>query len=147
MSTANARITAFGDKLAGHKRIIIAGGPRTGKSTLAVRLGERHGIPVKFGDSLIDTHDWSEASAEVSKWMDEPGPAIIDGVVAVRAIRKWLARNPEDKAPDFVVVYLRDNIQVRTPGQRVMAKGVHTVWEEILPELRRRGVEIVERDK
>ncbi len=144
-SVTAAKLAAFGDKLKGKSRIIIVGGPRTGKSTLAVRLGERHDIPVRFGDSLIDTHEWSEASEEVSRWLDEKGPAIIDGVVAARALRKWLARNPEGH-PDFTVVFLRDNIQVQSPGARAMAKGVETVWREIEPELRRRGVEIIERD-
>lgn len=131
--------------LAGFRRVIICGGPRTGKSTLAVRLGERHGIPVKFGDSLVGTHEWSEASAEVAKWIEDPGEWIIDGVVAVRALRKWLAAYP-GKPLDAAVVYLRDAIQVQTDKQQAMAKGIRTVWEEIEKDLSSRGAWIIHRD-
>jgi adenylate kinase family enzyme len=133
------------EQLAGHSHVILCGGPRTGKSTLAVRLSERHSIPVKFGDSLVGTHEWSEASLEVSNWIDDPEPWIIDGVVAVRALRKWLPRNPDAK-PDFVVVYMRDNIQVQTDKQKAMAKAIHTIWKEVEPELVRRGIKVIHRD-
>lgn len=131
--------------LSGWNHVIICGGPRTGKSTLAVRLGERHGIPVKFGDSLVGSLEWSEASEEVSRWIDNPEPWIIEGVVAVRALRKWLARSKE-KESDFVVVYLRDNIQVPTDKQIAMSKGIRTVWKEIEPELHARGIKVIHRD-
>lgn len=133
------------ESLSGYDRIIICGPPRTGKSTLAVRAGERYGLPVKFGDSLVGTHEWSDASLEVSTWIDDPGSWIIDGVVAVRAIRKWLARNPT-LSLGAVVVYLRDPIQVQTDKQRSMAKAIATIWREIEPALIARGTKIIHRD-
>lgn len=137
--------TEITDQLGEYRRIIICGGPRTGKSTLSVRLGERHGIPVKFGDSLVGTHEWSDASQEVSTWIDDPGDWIIDGVVGVRAIRKWLAHNHSKPFPG-VVVYLREPIQVQTDKQKSMSKAIATVWREIEPELIARSTKIIHRD-
>lgn len=133
------------ESIAGCERCIIAGGPRTGKSTLAVRAGERFKRAVKHADSLVGVKQWSDASEAVSRWFDEPGSWIVEGVAAPRALRKWLAANP-GKRLDATVLYLRDPIQVRSKGQAAMAKGVHTVWREILPELQDRGVTVVERD-
>lgn len=132
-------------RLAEFRRIIICGGPRTGKSTLAVRLGERHNIPVRFGDSLVGHLEWSDASKEVSTWIKNDEEWIIDGVVAVRALRKWLAANP-GQFLDAAIVYLRDHIQVPTDKQIAMAKGIRTVWREIEPELISRGCHIIHRD-
>ena len=38
--------------------------------------------------------EWSAASLEVATWFDAPGPWIVEGAAAVRALRKWLATNP-----------------------------------------------------
>lgn len=132
-------------RLAGRRRILICGGPRTGKSTLAVRLGERHGLEVRHGDSIISDFDWSGASQEVSTWIDDSKEWVIEGVVLVRALRKWLAQNP-GRSLDATVVYFERNIQVQTPKQEAMSKGIHTVWLEILPDLVSRGVDVVYRD-
>ncbi len=137
---------ALVDELATHERVIIAGGPRTGKSTLAVRAGERHGHQVRHGDSLVGTHEWSEASAEVAKWFDESGRWIVEGVSAPRAIRKWLKANP-GKPVDATIVWCPSKVQVRGKPQDSMAKAVETVWREILPELKRRGAKVIERGK
>jgi dephospho-CoA kinase len=133
------------ERLAGHQRVIIAGGPRTGKSTLATLAGERFGIPVKHADDLIETHKWSEASEEVSRWFNEPGPWIVEGVSAPRAIRKWLRQNPSSRL-DATIVFLKEAVERQSIGQSVMHKGVNTVWLEVLPALRRSEVPIIERE-
>lgn len=133
-------------ELANEPRIVVAGGPRTGKSTLAVRLSERHGLDYRPADSLIkqlaDEHypereRWSEASRRVSHWFDDPGKWIIEGVAVPRALRKWLARS--ESLLDAVVVWIPNPIQVRNEGQERMAKGCQTVWREIRPELSERA--------
>ncbi len=125
-------------------RILIAGGPRTGKTTFADRIAASTGLVARHTDDLVGRLDWSDASAEVARWMAEDGPWIIEGVAVPRAIRKWLAAHPGDAAPADVIVWLPASVVPRTPGQVAMAKGVETVWREVLPELRRRGVPVMQ---
>jgi phage-related protein (TIGR01555 family) len=133
------------DMLSAHPRCVIAGGPRTGKSTLAVRAGERYGRQVRYADSLVGSHEWSDASAEVATWLDDPGDWIVEGVATPRALRKWLAANPGKKL-DATVVWLRKPIQVQSKGQQSMTRGVEAVWRAVKQELDKRGVTIIERD-
>jgi hypothetical protein len=58
-----------------------------------------------------------------------------------RALRKWLAANP-DKPLDIDIVWLTKPQTSLVPGQISMAKGVMTVLNEIRPELVRRGARI-----
>lgn len=116
-------------------RIAIAGGPRCGKTTLAETLGA-----ARHTDDLIE-RGWSEASALTATWFDEPGPWIIEGVAVPRALRKWLAANPEGRPCD-VVHWLGAPRVPLTDGQVSMFKGCAKVWGEIVGELQRRGVEI-----
>lgn len=124
-------------------RVLVAGGPRVGKSTLAFRLATSSAVPVFGSDSLIGAYSWSDASAEVAKWYSLPGPWIIEGVAVPRAIRKWLASHPTGSPADLI--YYSDAPKVlRTQGQERMGKGVSTVWAEIVDELKSRGVSIRE---
>ncbi len=123
-------------------RIVIAGGPRTGKTTLAAAYDMPlvDPVPVRHTDDLIHLW-WSEASAAAALWFDAPGPWIVEGVAAVRALRKWLAAHPEGKPCD-VVYWLAEPVVPVTPGQAAMARGCATVWNEIRDALQSRGVEI-----
>jgi hypothetical protein len=151
-------------------RIVIAGGPRTGKTCLALDLAQRvrpcfdcrtplrgkaalasglgcasHGddlgdVPVLHTDDLAHL-DWSDASAAASLWFDEPDPWIIEGVSTVRALRKWL-KTHESGAPCDVLIWLWEPYVERTKEQEAMAKGVATIWNEVVHSLRDRGVEI-----
>lgn len=124
------------------RRIVIAGGPRTGKSTLGQTLFRSMRIgSLRQSDALIATHGWSDASLEASTWMTEPGPWIVEGVRSGHALRKWLAANPTG-TPCDEVLFLDHPWVENTPGQAAMAKGCRTVFEEIRPELELRGVRI-----
>lgn len=124
-------------------RILITGGPKTGKTTLALSMAlkSRGGGRVRSTDSLIATMDWSAASAEVSTWLDDPGPWIIEGVAVPRALRKWLASHPDpaNKPADQIIVMATARRPL-SPGQVAMGKGVDTVWREVEPQLVARGV-------
>lgn len=121
-------------------RIIIAGGPRTGKTTLAATYHE----PVWHTDNLIGQIGWSEISAMAADWFDRPGPWVIEGVAAVRALRKWLTAHASGQPADLVL-WLGTPLVARTPGQQTMARGCDTVWAEVLPLLRARGVTVERR--
>ena len=120
---------------------MIAGGPRTGKTTLSNELA---GIaPVWHTDDLVGVAGWSESSAEVAKWMHRPGPWIIEGVTAVRALRKFM-RNCPGKQPCDAVLWRPRAFVHLTPGQDRMRKACRTIMNEIAPELAARGVRVVE---
>jgi hypothetical protein len=120
-------------------RVVIAGGPRCGKSQLSRALG----VPrVRGTDELIGL-GWSEASLAASRWFDEPGRWICEGVAMPRALRKWLAAHPTGTPADLIV-WLGNPVVARVPGQESMAAGCLTVWKQIRPELFRRGVRIRE---
>lgn len=126
----------------GAHRILIVGGPKVGKTTLAKKLAEKHSIPdgkVRHTDDLIDTHSWSDSSEVVSKWMDEPGPWLIEGVTLVRALRKWLAAHPDGRPADVLLFSSNERVSL-TPRQRVMTSGLLTVWKDIRGELAARGL-------
>lgn len=122
-------------------RIVIAGAPKVGKTTLANHMAAETGVKVRHTDDLIGSHDWSAASQAASHWFDEAGPWVVEGVTAPRALRKWLASHPVGK-PCEVVLWSMAAKTTQSGGQSAMAKGCETVWLEILPELKRRGVQI-----
>ncbi len=125
------------------KQLVIAGVPSAGKTTISHMLVQLSQARLRHCDELIDTGlDWSAQSLEVSTWFDEPGPWIVEGVASVRALRKWMKREPDGKPCD-AVLWLGDPV-VEIEGRVLgLAKGCRTIWEEIKPELVSRGVEII----
>ncbi len=125
------------------KNYIIVGGPKTGKTTLAAKmLSEGNLRAVIHCDDYINL-GWSEASAELANKMDswKGNEAIcLEGVAAVRGLRKWLLKHMGPIPAQ--IIYLIEPYQKLTPGQAAMAKGVKTVYDEIHPELLRRGTVI-----
>jgi adenylate kinase family enzyme len=121
-------------------RILIAGIPRSGKTTLATTLEREHKLRVFHTDSLIPL-GWSEASDVASGWIEQPAPWIIEGVAVVRALRKWLAKN--SGKPADVVHWLDQERVPLSDGQTSMAIGCRSVWREVLPELLGRRVKVV----
>ncbi len=158
-------------------RVVITGGPRTGKTTLASsmarefiaasghstcnhcraaggRFAETSGVGrwpdpcpvcgmlplVRHTDDTMGRFGWSEGSAEVARWMDEPGPWIVEGVAASRALRKWRDLHPDQPPPADRVIFLTMPHDLRTKGQASMAKGVETVHAEIEEWLAAHGV-------
>jgi hypothetical protein len=123
-------------------RVVIAGGPRRGKSWLAERLS--NGRRLHDGEEIRKRGVGlgPEASLLASQWLDEPGPWICENVIMPRALRKWLLRNPEGQPADLII-WADKPIERTAPGQDAMALGCATVWRAILPLLRERGVPIV----
>lgn len=119
-------------------RICIAGGPRSGKTTLA---GELQAKRVRCTDD-IKTVGWSRGSSMVANWLRQPGPWVIEGVTVARGLRKWLSQEAGEGRPCDSVFFLSGARVELTPQQANMSKGVATVWREIELELLRRGVEV-----
>ncbi len=124
------------------RRVVIAGGPKSGKTTLAEDFSP-HGW-VRHTDELIDDYEWSEQSELVAAdWFTEPGPWVIEGTAAIRALRKALAMRPE--APCDILIWINEPRVERNVGQESMAKSCNTIFEQIKDELKRRGVVIKSR--
>lgn len=131
-------------------RIVILGGPRTGKTTLANELQMRppevgsDRPTIRHTDDLITTHDWSQASHAVANfWLPLPGPWIIEGVALARALRKWREAHPGEPPPVDRVIRLTEPFVIHTlPGQMAMAKGEETVWREIEDWILESGVQV-----
>lgn len=120
-------------------RILIAGGPKCGKTTFAATLG----LAVRHTDDLIGTMSWSDVSDHVaSRWMMLPGEWCIEGVAVARAIRKWLDANANGKPADRVYHMPEAKIELDA-RQEGMRKSCLTVFNEIRPELMARGCLII----
>jgi hypothetical protein len=131
-------------------RIIILGGPRTGKTTLARQLiedGQGPGTSLHSDDLIAELAHlgkdaWSEGSRRVTEWLDAPGPWIIEGVALARALRKWREAHPGEPPPVDRVIRLTTPHVALSKGQAAMAKGEETVWAELEPWLRQHGIAI-----
>lgn len=124
--------------------VAIAGGPRTGKTTLATELALRSGTAVLHTDALIWL-GWSQASQAVAAAiLTARGDLIVEGVAVARALRKAL--DQADGRPVDRLMVLEGARVTLTDGQAAMAKGCRTVLAGILAELVARGVELVDGD-
>lgn len=118
-------------------RTVIVGGPKTGKTTLAVRMG---GEVIHTDIFALGGADFSAQSEAAATLLGREGDWTMEGVTAVRALRKWMEENPGKPCDDVICLSVpHENL---SPGQRSLGRGCDTVFLEILPELRRRGVEI-----
>lgn len=118
------------------ERVVITGWPKTGKSTLAVDMGGGRSTDETLG------MDWSEASAEVAIWFDQPGPWVIEGVAVPRALRKWAKAHPGEPPPFDRLIHLMTPHKELAPGQVTMGKGIDTVLAELMSWLKGSGVKI-----
>jgi hypothetical protein len=125
-------------------RIVVAGGPKTGKTALSEALAAKLGVvTVRHTDELISKHDWEASSDEVAGWFDAPSPWIVEGVMVPCALEKWFARN-QSGTPADVALYLQTTRIPLTRGQATMAKGCLTVWSRVGPALLAAGCNIVD---
>lgn len=123
-------------------RIIIAGVPKAGKTTMAKEIPT---TDLFHTDDLIESRDWSEISQfVVDDWMARPGPWIIEGIATVRALRKFMKLHPSIVPCDRIYWMPQPKVEYTRGGQVSMARGCLTVWQEIRPLLEKLEVEIIE---
>lgn len=120
------------------KRTVIVGAPKTGKSTIAARMGRKS----RCTDDVRNEKSFSRGTSRVASWMDEDS-YLIEGCVAAHGLRKWMHSNAGKPCDE--VVYLERPRSHQTPRQKAMGKGIKKVFSEIEPELRRRGVSVSRR--
>ena len=121
-------------------RLVICGGPRTGKTTLATLLGLA-GV-TRHTDDLLAAHPTRDGLARAcAAWLAQDGPWVVEGTAGALGLRSWLLAHPG--APCERVVHCGTPWVERTPAQVALAHGLERVWGEVLPLLRRRGVEVV----
>jgi hypothetical protein len=141
-----------------NERIIIVGGPRRGKSTLAQELRVKahhdptreHGtniVRIFCGDPLSKVKeprngvtylpegipisgDDGAAQWVADNWFPMPGPWVCEGWVMARALRRWVALRSIMPA-DRIVVLDRPAFTEELRGQASMHKAVMTVWHGI----------------
>lgn len=119
--------------------IAIIGAPRAGKTTLANELACTLALPVVHADDMIAL-GWSNVSDTLARLMlEDPTPAIFEGVAVVRALRKLLTTAGGALPVQRCIVLDRPRL-VLTPGQDRMRRGCETMLAGIAPELERRGV-------
>ncbi len=117
--------------------IVIAGGPKCGKTTLAKKLAD----PTFATDDLLPKGlAWSDQSNVVLKRMREPKISIIEGVTTVRALRKWLRVEPALRPRLDRVIWMPTPFVAQTPRQRALWKGCTTIWHQIARPLALAGV-------
>jgi hypothetical protein len=131
-------------------KVILVGGPRSGKSTYAGEL-RKTGIPTYCADpyhmvkepefGVIYLPDWlirwSEQSQYIADtWFKMPRDSwCIEGVATVRALRKYLLQG--GSLEGIKVIKFDGSIPgiELKPGQKSMAKGVDKIWAEISDQI------------
>jgi hypothetical protein len=134
-------------------RVMIVGGCRLGKSTLARSLG----LPIFCGDPSDKVKDFehgvtylpsglgfgSESSQWiVDNWLPMPGPWVIEGHVTARVLRKWLLEItymteraesvPSPAYPcDRIFVLTNEPWVELLPGQARLNETVREQWAQI----------------
>lgn len=131
------------------QQIVLIGGARVGKSTLAAHF-RAQGIPTFCGDSQSKVKDvesdvtylpeglsWSDSSSYIAKeWFSMSGGWCCEGIAMVRALRKWVEIVDYDPLTisNLRVIYLKTpaiDQREMLPGQLAMLKAVETIWQGI----------------
>lgn len=120
-------------------RIIIAGGVGCGKTTYS---RAKYPGQVWHTDDIIPYYDWEFQPDVVVEWLNQPGPWVIEGITATRALHHWLQDNPEGKPCDKIH-WFSFPLKELTRRQSQLSIQMMSRWKKIYHELAHRGVIIV----
>jgi hypothetical protein len=142
-------------------RIVVLGGPRTGKTTYATKLAKQLGVHLastgkhtedpeglvsvkNYGkvstDDYLNRYDYKELPSRVIDDLRKMDSFVLEGTQAARVLRRWLREAPEEPKLDNTLVFLGKPWVPRNPRQEATTKGVKTVWRDLEPLLKRYGV-------
>lgn len=117
---------------------LIAGGPQTGKTTSA-------GADARHTDDLgTDRPRFVQRVHQIAGWIPS-ATGTIEGATIPHALRHVMRENQSLRLDDVEIEFLKAPKAPTSKGQDTMAKGIQTVWNEIKPELVRRGAKVTER--
>ncbi len=134
-------------------RIVVIGGPRTGKTTYATKLAKQLGCHLgstgkrtEQEEGLVSTDnymkraDWKTLPDVILKDLKPRESWVLEGTQAARVLRRALREDPSFRV-DKVLVFGRPWV-ARNPGQEAMAKGVRTILADMMPLLEKAGIEV-----
>ena len=98
-------------------KIVIVGGPRSGKTSMAKLFG----VTVRHTDDLKNQPN-ADIPRIIAGWFNLPGSWLVEGVWAARGLRRWLREHPSGKPADLVLVVEGARLDL-TPKQEAMRKG------------------------
>jgi len=120
-------------------KLVIGGGTRCGKSTLAEHIGRALRLPVYHADDLIHL-GWSEASEAFADVIAHGRDGVYEGVATVRSLRKMMKRPRIRPCTEYV--HLSTPMVALTPKQHALNAAIESVYREISPRLRARYVQV-----
>jgi len=134
-------------------RIVVIGGPRTGKTTYATKLARQLGAHLASTgkrtedesglvstDNYMRRANWGTLPDVVLKDLKNRENWVLEGTQAARVLRRALKEDPTFKV-DKVLVFNRPWV-ARNTGQEAMAKGVKTILKDMAPLLEKAGIEV-----
>lgn len=119
-------------------RVVICGGPKTGKTTLGTKMSEDLRIPLVSTDGYIN-YPWEDVPDEIIRVLESLDEFVLEGVQAARVLRRWYKR--EDPRIDKVYWLERPFVQL-SDRQKSMGKGISTVFKDVRPHLNASGVKV-----
>lgn len=121
-------------------RVVIAGAPRCGKSTLFRSLALEFDVTLATDDYI---HlGWDAVPDAAVAELAQHESWLLEGVAAARVLRRWLLHRGDCPKID-VCYYLTKPMAQRTRAHDSMAKGIEKVWREVAPKLIASGCQIV----
>lgn len=121
-------------------KIVIGGGARCGKTTLAERMAADLQLPVYHADDLMHL-GWSEASDAFADVIAHGRDGIYEGVATVRALRKLMKRSRARPCTRYI--HLTTPRVTLTDKQHALNTAVQSVYRELHLPLRARQVDVV----